>query len=100
MQDLSSQGKDVLLSKVPDSGTAGRLMGSLSNPWALAGLPISTAAALPMSILYSRAGQNAANYLINKGVRPTAETIRQALAQNPALAGMAAGRLSELAGQQ
>jgi hypothetical protein len=100
MQDLSSKGKDVLLSKVPDSGTAGRLMGSLSNPWALAGLPISTMASLPMSILYSRSGQNAANYLVNKGIRPTAEAIRQALAQNPALAGVTAGRLSELAGQQ
>jgi hypothetical protein len=75
-------------------------MGSLSNPWALAGLPISTMAALPMSVLYSRAGQNAANYLVNKGIRPTAEAIRQALAQNPALAGVAARRLSELAGQQ
>lgn len=100
MQDLSSKGKDVLLSKVPDSGTAGRLMGSLSNPWALAGLPISTMASLPMSILYSRSGQNAANFLVNKGIRPTAEAIRKALADNPALAGVTAGRLSELAGQQ
>lgn len=100
MQDLSAQGKDVLLSKVPDSGTAGRLMGSLSNPWALAGLPISTLASLPMSVLYSRSGQNAVNYLVNKGVRPTAEAIRQTIAKNPALLGAAGGRLSELAGQQ
>lgn len=99
LQDLSTQGKDVLLSKVPDSGTAGRLMGSLSNPWALAGLPISTMASLPMSVLYSRSGQNAVNYLVNKGIRPTAEAIRQTIAQNPALSGIAAGRLSELAGQ-
>ena len=100
MQDLSAQGKDVLLSKVPDSGTAGRLMGSLSNPWALAGLPISTLASLPMSVLYSRSGQNAVNYLVNTGVRPTAEAIRQTVAKNPALFGVAGGRLSELAGQQ
>ena len=99
MQDLSTAGKNVLMSKIPDSGTAGRLMGSLSNPWALAGLPISTAAALPMSALYSRSGQDAINFLINKGIRPTAETIRQALAQNPALSGLVTGRLSELAGQ-
>ena len=33
-------------------------------------------------------------------IRPTAEAIRQLLAQNPALAGITAGRLSELAGQQ
>lgn len=100
MQDLSSAGKETLVSKIPDSGTAQRLMGSLSNPWAIAGLPISTAAALPMSIMYSRAGQNAINYLVNKGIRPTAESVRQVLAQNPAMVGVAAGRVSELAGEQ
>ena len=100
MQDLSGQGKEVLLSKIPDSGTATRLMGSLTNPFALAGLPVSAAAYLPMKVLYSRAGQDAANFLVNKGIRPTAESVRKLLALNPAATGLAAGRLSELAGQQ
>lgn len=100
MQDLSSQGKEILPSTVPDSGTAGRLMGSIFNPLALPGMTAGAALSIPLSMLYSRAGQNAANVLINKGIRPTAEAIRQALVQNPALAGMTAGRLSELVSQQ
>ena len=100
MQDLSSQGKEVLPSSVPDSGTAGRLMGSIFNPLALPGMTTGAIASIPLSMLYSRSGQAAANFLVNKGIRPTAEAIRQALAQNPALAGVTAGRLSELAGQQ
>ena len=99
MQDLSSQGKELLPSSVPDSGTAGRLMGSLFNPLALPGITAGAVASIPLSILYSRPGQEVVNALINKGIRPTAEAIRQALAQNPALAGIAAGRLSELTGQ-
>lgn len=100
MQDLSASGKETLLSKVPDSGTAGRLMGSFSNPFSLAMLPISAAVSVPLSMLYSRSGQNAANFLVNKGIRPTAENIRQLLAKNQGVAGLVGGRLSELAGQQ
>lgn len=100
MQDLSSQGQEVLPSSVPDSGTAGRLMGSIFNPLALPGMTTGAIASIPLSMLYSRSGQAAANFLVNKGIRPTAESIRMALAQNPALTGVTAGRLSELAGQQ
>lgn len=99
MQDLSASGREMLPSKIPDSGTAGRLMGSLFNPMAIPGMTAGAMASIPASILYSRGGQEAVNFLVNRGIRPTAESIRQVLAQNPAIAGLATGKLSELAGQ-
>lgn len=61
LQDLADAGQTVLPSKVPDSGTPGRLM---SNVFSLSGLLSSAggaAAALPALLAYSRPGAAAIN---------------------------------------
>jgi len=60
MQDLSNAGKDVLTNKVPDSGTAGRMMAG-SIPGMAVGL-----AASPLGIAYTPAVQNALVTLLTK----------------------------------
>jgi hypothetical protein len=82
MQGLAAAGKETLLSKIPDSGTASRLMGTL-NPLSIASMPAGLAMSIPASVLYSRQGQKTLSALVNKGIRPTAEVFRKAMASNP-----------------
>lgn len=97
LQDLTAAGKEVLPSKIADSGTIGRGLaaGALSpKMWPL--LAADAAISLPASIMYSRAGQAAINALVNKGIRPTEELVRQAMS-NPAAMGVAGMSLADLA---
>lgn len=101
LQDLSNAGKTTLPSKVPDSGTAGRMM---QNIFSLSGL-LSTvpgmAAAVPAYLAYSRPGTAAINWGMNNALKPGTETLRSLLANNPnlwRLGGISAA--SKLAGQQ
>ncbi len=83
MQDLSNAGKDVLANKVPDSGTAGRLMSN--TPGLILGAAMS-----PLALGYTPAVQNALVALMTK--RPDmAPQIANALRQlsGPATAGAA-----------
>lgn len=98
MQDLTSAGKATLPSKVPDSGTAGRLM---SNMFSLSGL-LSTvpglAAAVPAYLAYSRPGSAAINAGVNNIAKPTTESIRSLLANNPNLIRLLGMSSAELMG--
>ncbi len=96
LQDLTNAGKETLPSKVPDSGTAGRMM---SNMFSLSGL-LSTvpgmAAAIPAYLAYSRPGSAAINAGVNNIAKPATESIRSLLAGNPDLArllGMSGAKL-------
>lgn len=84
MQDLTSAGKAVLPSKVPDSGTAGRL---LSNVWSPTGA-LSTLAGLllglPAAAVYSRAGSRAINGA-TAGAMQSRNALYKLLADNPNL---------------
>lgn len=81
MQDLSEAGKTVLGNKVPDSGTAGRLLlngGLLAGGAALS--PGGAAAALGGASLYSRPAQNALTALIAERpqlAQPIADALRR-----------------------
>jgi hypothetical protein len=70
MQDLGTAGQDVLGSKVPDSGTAGRAalsLGALSAGYLNPGIPIGLGAG---AIAYSKPVQNILNSILT--VRPQA----------------------------
>ena len=95
MQDLSSAGRQVLASKTGDSGTAGRSM--VTNPVAwLAAAPAITAA-IPASIMYSKTGSKVINAMVNKGLRPTAESVRKVMGDPRMMASLGiSGTLSDL----
>lgn len=83
MQDLSAAGKNVLPSKVGDSGTAGR---TFANPFTLNGLVsnlVGVAGAIPASIAYSNLGSRAINGVVNKGVLPIANSVQKTIGDNP-----------------
>lgn len=79
MQDLSDAGKSVLGNKVPDSGTAGRML-----PWGLASF-LDPTLTVPIALgtgaaTYSRPAQNALTYMLTQ--RPqAAQPIANALTQ-------------------
>lgn len=89
LQDLTEAGKAVLPSKVPDSGTAGRVA---ANLFSLGGLTSSAGgliAALPAYAAYSRPGSAAINATV-KGAKGSAVSlanlVRELSANNPNLA--------------
>ena len=66
MQDLSSAGKNVLPSNIPDSGTAGRLLANMAaHP--ISGM-LTAAASIPAMAAYSRTGSRLINGAVNQGV--------------------------------
>lgn len=83
LQDLTDPAMRVMPSKVPDSGTAGRVMADLTNPFNWPGLAVKGAASLPLMAAYSRPGSAAINAAVNKGAIPLAELIRLAGSKNP-----------------
>lgn len=83
LQDLSAAGKEVMPSKIPDSGTAGRMMGNLFSLGGLASSAGGLAAALPAYLAYSRPGSAAINGAVNKLGIPAKNALMKALAENP-----------------
>lgn len=63
LQDLTSAGKSVLPSKVPDSGSPGRLMADITNPLRWPGLAGGAVAAIPALAMYSKPGARSFNAL-------------------------------------
>lgn len=96
LQDLTSAGKDIMPSKIPDSGTAGRLM---NNMFSLSGLASSAgglAAAIPALVAYSRPGSAAINGMVNS--RMGANALIRALGNNPSIVRNTGSTLAELMG--
>ena len=96
MQDLTDPAMRIMPSRVPNSGTADRLMADLTNPlnWpALAGK--ATLAPLAMAA-YSRPGSAAINAGVNNGILPLANLIQQSLG-SPGLLRTGGLTLAELA---
>jgi hypothetical protein len=69
MQDLAETGKDVIPSKVPDSGTAGRL-GAADLLAHLAMLPVTGTAGAMAHAAYSQAGQRLMERALTPHVNP------------------------------
>jgi len=84
LQDLSSSGKAVMPSKVPDSGTAGRLMGNIFSLGGLTSTIGGAAAALPAYAAYSRSGSAVLNSLAGLP-GPTRNALLKMLSENPDL---------------
>ena len=83
LQDLTSAGKEVMPSKVPDSGTAGRLMSNITTPNGLLSTLLGAGAALPVSAAYSKTGSKLINSAVNKGAIPVRNALQRLLADNP-----------------
>ena len=83
LQSLTAAGKDVMPSKVPDSGTAGRLMNNLFSLQGLASTAGGAAAAIPAYLAYSRTGSNLINRARNEGTVPLRNALQRILADNP-----------------
>jgi hypothetical protein len=82
MQDLGDKATNVMGSKVPDSGTATRLMlaGGLGGASMIE--PTILAATGATSLAYTKAGQKMAEALLTKrptGAKATAEALRKIL---------------------
>lgn len=88
LQDLAEAGQAVLPSKVPDSGTAGRLMGNLFSLSGLASTAAGAAGALPALVAYSPTGSRAIQAAVNQGILPLSYLLRRGVA-NPATTGLA-----------
>lgn len=63
LQDLTDPAKKIMPSKIPDSGTAGRLAANVMNPLQWPGIAGGAIAALPALAMYSRPGGKVANAL-------------------------------------
>jgi len=66
LQDLTSAGKAVLPSKLPNSGTADRLLSNVMNPLQWPGIAGGALASLPALAMYSRPGSQAVNAMYNR----------------------------------
>lgn len=66
MQDLTTAGKAILPSKVPDSGTAGRLLSNISTPTGALSSLAGVLMGLPAAAAYSRTGSKAINKTAEK----------------------------------
>jgi hypothetical protein len=82
LQDLTSAGKAVMPSKIPDSGTAGRMMNNLFSLGGLTSTAGGLAAAMPAYLAYSRPGSAAINALINSRV-PVSNLLQSSIQNNP-----------------
>lgn len=85
LQDLSAAGKDVMPSKIPDSGTAGRMLGNMTTPNGLLSTLLGAGAAIPLSAAYSKTGSRVINGAVNKGAIPIRNALQRLLAENPNL---------------
>lgn len=85
LQDLSAAGKDVMPSKIPDSGTAGRMLGNMTTPNGLLSTLLGAGAAIPLSAAYSKTGSRVINGAVNKGAIPIRNALQRILAENPNL---------------
>ena len=85
LQDLSSAGKAVMPSKIPDSGTAGRLLSNITTPTGLLSTLLGAGAAIPLAAAYSRTGSKLINGAVNKGAIPVKNKLQMLIAQNPDL---------------
>lgn len=85
LQDLTDPAMSLLPSKVPESGTAGRLMSDLTNPFNWPGLAGKAALSIPLMAAYSRPGSAVINGAMNNGAIPLAELVRSLGANNPNL---------------
>ena len=83
LQDLAAAGKEVMPSKVPDSGTAGRLLSNITTPNGLLSTLLGAGAALPLSAVYSKTGSKVINSAVNKGAIPARNALQRLLADNP-----------------
>lgn len=95
LQDLTAAGKAVMPSKIPDSGTAGRLMGNLFSLGGLASTAGGVASALPAYVAYSRPGSAVINSVINSRV-PVRNALQRILADNPNIVRNTGSSLAEL----
>lgn len=84
MQDLTAAGKAVLPSKVPDSGTAGRLMSNIGSPTGALSTLAGVLMGLPAAAAYSRAGSRAINATTGAAMR-SRNALYDLLASNPDL---------------
>jgi len=83
-------------SKIPDSGTPGRLMANIMNPIQWPGLALSAAASIPAYAAYSRPGAALINGIYNQGAIPARNALADILGNNPnalRLLGMSAPKL-------
>ena len=96
LQDLTAAGKDVMPSKIPDSGTAGRMMGNLFSLGGLTSTAGGAAAAIPALVAYSRPGSAAINGMVNNGYIPARNALQRALSNNPNASRISATALSKL----
>lgn len=92
LQDLSSAGRDIIPSRVGDSGTAtrGAVTGLLAG--AASGVPVAGAVAAPLiatSVLYSKPAQAALNAVYratdSRAAREAAQELARLAQRNPAL---------------
>ena len=83
LQDLAAAGKEVMPSKVPDSGTAGRLLSNITTPNGLLSTLLGAGAALPLSAVYSKTGSKVINSAVNNGAIPARNALQRLLADNP-----------------
>jgi len=95
LQDLTAAGKEVMPSKIPDSGTAGRLMGNLFSLGGLASTAGGVASALPAYVAYSRPGSAVINSVVNSRV-PVRNALQRILANNPNISRNTGSSLAEL----
>lgn len=98
LQDLTSAGKAVMPSKVPDSGTAGRLMNNLFSLGGLANTIGGAAAAIPAYVAYSRPGSALINAAVNRGAKPATNALQRLLADNPDMARVIGTALPRMTG--
>lgn len=100
LQDLATAGKNVLPNKVPDSGTASRLLANLFSLGGLASTAGGVATAIPAYLAYSRPGSAAINAVVNRGIKPAAEGLRSLSANNPNALRIGGMTLAELMRQK
>lgn len=84
LQDLADAGKAVMPSKVPDSGTAGRLMGNMFSLSGLLNNAAGLAAAIPAYVAYSRPGAAVINSAVNNIGKPAIGSTMRVLS-NPSV---------------
>lgn len=98
LQALTAAGKDVMPSKIPDSGTAGRMMGNLFSLGGLTSTAGGLAAAIPAYVAYSRPGAAAINGAVNNGAVPLRNALQRMLADNPNASRLIGTSLPQLMG--
>ena len=84
MQDLTAAGKAVMPSKIPDSGTAGRLLSNVGSPTGMLSTLAGALLGIPAAAAYSRSGSRAINGATGTAMR-TRNALYDLLSSNPDL---------------